>query len=236
MGIHILYKPIGKTPLEMLDSVKRDKKSYAGRLDPMAHGLLLVLSNEHCLLQNSFHNFDKTYVFETIIGLTTDTGDILGVLKSDNKTREVTRQQLNLEKFIGTMFQKYPPFSSVRVNGKPLWYWTKQNKLEDIEIPGKNVYIYDLQLLSLDKIDNLKEVIMSRLDMLGDRDNKFRESDIRYQWNNYNFRDNYIKLKIRADVSCGTYIRELSSLICNNLKVDGVCLDIYRERVGEYRL
>ena len=80
MGIHILYKPIGKTPLEMLDYVNADKKSYAGRLDPMAHGLLLVLTNEHCLAQNSFHNFNKVYKFEILIGLNTDTHDILGIL------------------------------------------------------------------------------------------------------------------------------------------------------------
>ena len=55
MGIITLYKPIGKTPLDMIKCLNEKKATYAGRLDPMAHGLLIILTNEHCLNQKMFH-------------------------------------------------------------------------------------------------------------------------------------------------------------------------------------
>ena len=55
MGIITLYKPIGKTPLDMIKGLNEKKATYAGRLDPMAYGLLIILTNEHCLNQKMFH-------------------------------------------------------------------------------------------------------------------------------------------------------------------------------------
>lgn len=239
MGIHVLYKPIGKTPLEMLDFIKAKKKSYAGRLDPMAHGLLLVLTNEHCLSQNSFHNFDKTYIFELVIGLSTDTYDILGKLVPIKSTGLLNNNiSDSLKTMEGPMYQKYPLYSSIRINGKPLWYWAKNDKLDNIEIPGKIVTIYKLECIDSDFINakSLKKIILDKLILLGDRENKFREKEILNQWKNYNFKNNYKRFKIKAHVSCGTYIRELSQEICKKQKNSGICLDIYREMVGNYKL
>ena len=51
----IVNKPIGKTPLEMVQFFKKNNPeyaestiSYAGRLDPMAHGLLILLIGGVC--------------------------------------------------------------------------------------------------------------------------------------------------------------------------------------------
>ena len=50
MPVLKIYKPIGKTPLEIIKMIKKNykhyensKMSYAGRLDPMAHGILIIL-------------------------------------------------------------------------------------------------------------------------------------------------------------------------------------------------
>ena len=51
MPIH-LYKPIGLTPLELIKKYQNDNKlynskfSFAGRLDPMAHGEMVILKDE----------------------------------------------------------------------------------------------------------------------------------------------------------------------------------------------
>lgn len=48
-----IYKPVGKTPLQMVEELRKrfpdianEKLGFAGRLDPMAEGLLLVLIGE----------------------------------------------------------------------------------------------------------------------------------------------------------------------------------------------
>ena len=63
----VIYKPIGLSPLEHINKLKSNEKikskkvSYAGRLDPMAHGLMIYLLEEECKLQENYINLNKTY-------------------------------------------------------------------------------------------------------------------------------------------------------------------------------
>ena len=65
------YKRIGITPLEHIKELIKDgklednKNCYAGRLDPMAHGLMIYLSNSNCKNVNKFLGLDKTYKFKS---------------------------------------------------------------------------------------------------------------------------------------------------------------------------
>lgn len=52
-GVHAINKPVGMTPLECLERFRvlrgvsaEERMSYAGRLDPMACGVLLLLEGE----------------------------------------------------------------------------------------------------------------------------------------------------------------------------------------------
>ncbi|MBU2330236.1 hypothetical protein KKG57_02105, partial [Patescibacteria group bacterium] len=81
----VLEKPVGQTPLEALrlfqerSPIYKDVPlSYAGRLDPMASGKLLVLIGEECKKQKKYHGLDKEYVIEVLLDIGTDTGDVLG--------------------------------------------------------------------------------------------------------------------------------------------------------------
>ncbi len=56
--------------------------AYAGRLDPMASGKLLVLLGEECKVQEKYHGLDKEYEFSLLFGIESDTHDVLGRLKS----------------------------------------------------------------------------------------------------------------------------------------------------------
>ena len=81
--IHLVNKKEGETPLAALERLCRDhgiyeKVTYAGRLDPMASGLLLVLSGDDVYKKDSMLEHTKTYDFTILLGVATDTGDILG--------------------------------------------------------------------------------------------------------------------------------------------------------------
>src|SRR3989338_4911372 len=84
-GIIILNKKEGETPLAALEAFRRKNKeyantklTYAGRLDPMASGLLLLLAGEEIKNKEKYLNLDKEYEFEILFGFQTDTYDILG--------------------------------------------------------------------------------------------------------------------------------------------------------------
>ena len=57
----VVNKPIGWTSNQLIDYIKNNfnefrnsKISYAGRLDPMAHGLMILLIDDECKRQNEF--------------------------------------------------------------------------------------------------------------------------------------------------------------------------------------
>lgn len=84
-----LYKPVGATPLDVLYELqernpgyKDVRLAYAGRLDPMAEGLLLVLVGDECKRRDHYQKLDKIYEFEVLFGVSTDTYDILGKITS----------------------------------------------------------------------------------------------------------------------------------------------------------
>ena len=143
-----LNKPIGKTPLEVIQEIHNgtSKYSFAGRLDPMARGLMIVLQDEECKLQDNFCHLDKIYEFTMLLGCQTDTYDVLGLLTHEInsesnlnlKIKLTNLIQNNLSQYTGMIEQYYPPYSSVIVNKKPLWWWSREKKLNKITIQEKS--------------------------------------------------------------------------------------------------
>src|SRR3989344_9613864 len=84
-NIIVLNKKEGETPLEALENFrprnkeyKDIKMTYAGRLDPMASGLLLVLVGKEIKNKEKYLALNKEYDFKILFGFATDTYDILG--------------------------------------------------------------------------------------------------------------------------------------------------------------
>lgn len=245
-NIIIANKPTGWTPLEVITYLKTiqefklSKLSYAGRLDPMARGLMIILKDSECTNQNLYHNFNKTYNFKLLLGISTDTYDILGKITGTKYYKHITNTETKelLHKFKGKQIQHYPPYSSVRVKGKPLWTYAKQNKLDLINIPSKEVNINTLTLVNTQTIDkkSLLDLITSKIILISkNNSDKFRQNEILPLWDTIQ-NQSYQIIEINADVSCGTYIRSLCHLMGEKLNIPAIALDIYRTKVDQYDL
>jgi tRNA pseudouridine55 synthase len=257
-------KSIGKTPFEIIEELKKENKnetenknknvkySYAGRLDPMASGLMIILTNEHCLQQNNFHNFSKIYEFKIAIGLSTDTYDILGLITNYNINKytnlnsdEIYKiKQSIIDNFQKTYSQQYPVFSSIRIDGKPLWYYAKNNLLDNIKIPEKNITIDKLDYIENKtiSIEDYIKIVKYRINLINPKYD-FRQKPILEEYNKLNtqFKNNINNINInilhfRASVSCGTYIRMLVNDISNYLSIPMTTFEIHRIQVGDYKL
>ena len=79
------YKPIGISCGDFIKKFNFDKMAYVGRLDPMAHGLITILTDEDVKQMVVFMKRSKTYIFKFIIGINTDTDDVLGIHNNDQK-------------------------------------------------------------------------------------------------------------------------------------------------------
>src|SRR4029077_12126698 len=139
--------PWGQTPLQTVKKLQKQnqkyqniKIGYAGRLDPMADGLLLLLLGRENKKRKKYEDLAKQYEFTVLFGVATDSYDLLGKLTKVCKTTiNETRIRQATKQFVGTYNQPYPPYSSKTVNGKPLYFYARENRLSEIIIPTKNV-------------------------------------------------------------------------------------------------
>ena len=183
----ISYKNIGETPLDIVNKYRKPncKYSFAGRLDPMARGKMIVLEGIECKNQDKYCGLDKIYEFEILFGFSTDTYDILGIVEKYNF---IEPNVLEISNYLGEYNQSYPPYSSIIVNKQPLWWWAKNDRLGEIEIPKKLINIYDIESLGDIEIENNLELlgeIKSKINKLNSNNLKnFRADIILEKWEN----------------------------------------------------
>jgi tRNA pseudouridine(55) synthase len=252
----VLDKKVGETPLSCMEAWRRSAGlasdiplTYAGRLDPLASGKLLVLIGEECKAKERYQALDKAYDFSILFGVGSDSGDVLGLINSA-ETTSVTKQSLSvvLSQQTGTITLPYPVFSSKPVNGKPLHTWAVEGRLDEIIIPTATTHVYHLSYTSLttmtrdevfaqaqEKVESIPHVTELRK-ALG---NDFRRADIRQRWQEW--RDitpadtQFTLAHCQVICSSGTYVRSLAAHIGKQLNTKALAFSIHRTRLGHYR-
>ena len=247
--IILLNKKEGETPLEALEYFRQKnilkykdiKMTYAGRLDPMASGLLLILAGEETKFKEKYLKLDKEYDFQILFGFSTDTYDILGKVTKNYKlsiTNHELKKQIkeNLKSFLGEIIQKYPIYSSKTVKGKPLFYYARAG--EEVEIPERKVFIKKLELDKIIEINNEKlfKNIEKRIKKVkGD----FRQDEILKIWGKELLKEKcnqkkYYVANLKIKCSSGTYVRVIANSLGNILDIGGLAFSIKRTKLGKY--
>ncbi|HEX8754677.1 MAG TPA: tRNA pseudouridine(55) synthase TruB [Solirubrobacterales bacterium] len=143
-GSVLLYdKPAGVTSHDVVARVRRErgcKAGHAGTLDPFATGLLLILLGRATRLQRFLVGLPKTYLATARLGWRSSTGD------PDGKLTETGRIPERLELPTGTVRQRVPMTSAVRVGGERLY--RKAHRGEVVETPVRDVQVHRAELLS----------------------------------------------------------------------------------------
>jgi tRNA pseudouridine55 synthase len=241
-----IYKRLGETPLEALEKLRNvlpeyahATLSYAGRLDPMAEGILLVMVGEENNDREKYLGLDKEYQAEMLFGIETDTYDILGkITKISEQNYEITQEKIKtaLKKFEGEHELPYPPFSSRTVAGKPLFAWAREGKLNEIEIPTRNITVFETNVDHISEIssENLLKTIQEKISLVkGD----FRQPEILQLWQeNLKKNGSWTIAKISISCSSGTYIRSLIHMLGKELKMPTTTCSIKRTKIGQYTL
>lgn len=241
-----VYKPIGKTPLEMIELLRKNnaellsvKMAYAGRLDPMAEGLLLILLEKECKKRKEYENLIKVYEFEVLFGLSTDSYDLMGMLIDITHAinKKMIREQLRIltEHFIGDHNQLYPPFSSARVNGRALFYWAREKRLSEIVIPSKKIHIDNLKIISTGSLSTM-EILKIQSKRVRIVKGKFRQAEILSDWQERleGKRISFPTFKFQITCSSGTYVRSIADEMGKKIAIPSLALSIKRLKVGEF--
>lgn len=242
-----LYKKLGETPRERLERLRVQKPhyahevlSYAGRLDPMAEGVLLCLVGSANKRRDTYLGLGKEYVLDMLFGFSTDTYDILGRVTDTGDPSLLTKKalQLALNEFRGHLSQEYPPYSSKTVEGKSLFEWARNNALASIILPQNSVTIYQIDIVGLYKVKE-PQLLSYIEESVGKVTGDFRQDEILATW-----RRN-LKAKgdrefpcatVKIECSSGTYARSVAHGVGKELGVPALALHILRTQAGEYRV
>jgi tRNA pseudouridine(55) synthase len=250
----LVYKNLGETPKECLDRTRKEnginakvKMTYAGRLDPMAEGLLILLKGDECKEKEKWNKLDKQYEFEILCGFSSDTYDILGLVDyfyRENTTSVIFEKikgdiDISIKRYIGLFEQKYPPFSSKTFLGKQLFEYAKEgNILKENDIPKHEVFVSKLELIDsyfINKSDLEYNVISKVSKVNGD----FRQDLIKEKWLQaleQTKSEKFLVLKLKVDSGSGFYVREFVSSLSCDIKFPLLTFSIKRVKVGEYFL
>ena len=240
-----LYKRLGETPRERLERLRAQKPqyahevlSYAGRLDPMAEGVLLCLAGSANKRREEYLNLDKEYQLDILFGFSTDTYDILGRVMETGDAGALKKAMIEkgLNEFRGSVSQQYPPFSSKTVEGKSLFEWARNNALGALVLPSRSVTVYDIGVTALYKVK--EPVLFSYIKTSVEKvQGDFRQEEIMSTWERHlrsNGTREFKAASVKIHCTSGTYARSIAHGLGQELGVPALALHIFRNRVGEY--
>lgn len=243
--VFILNKKEGETPLETLESFRAKHKAYkdlpmtyAGRLDPMASGLLIILAGEETKNKEKYLALAKEYDFEILFGFATDTYDILG--KVEKRARGVLAQKdlekqikSNLKYFTGKFIQVYPAYSSKTVNGKPLFQYAREGK--EVAMPSREVFVKSLKLIKI-KTTKSKVLLQNIEKRVKKVSGDFRQKEIIKIWqkNLENKNETFFISSFKIKCSSGTYVRSIANSLGEMINTPSLAFSIKRTKIGKW--
>jgi tRNA pseudouridine55 synthase len=255
-----IQKNGGKASRRKLRSVLKVKMGHGGTLDPLASGVLVIGVNQGTKkLQNYLNGSIKTYETEALFGYSTTTGDVEGEILTKTGVKHITKEQVSEipSKFIGDLRQTPPIFAALKMNGKPLYEYARENIPLPKEIKSRLVKVYSLDVfddtLSYDhQYDKLSDSEMiqelSKNPTLNENKLYFSKQYMESIGKNeeepievgltepFEEQEKLPLLHFKAQVSSGTYIRSLISDVGKSVGSSAYMVKLIREQQAEWVL
>ena len=153
-GVLLINKEKGITSSDVVVKLKHilniKKVGHTGTLDPLAQGLMLVTVGKATKISNLLVEKYKEYIATFELGYQTNTYDIEGkVINKSDKVAEKDEITKVINSYKKTYLQEVPIYSSVKVNGKKLYEYARNNI--EVELPKREVEIKDIEVLSIEE-------------------------------------------------------------------------------------
>lgn len=146
-----INKPQGISSFDVcfkLRKVLNTKKiGHTGTLDPNATGVMIILYDKATKANQFLVSDTKTYKCRVLFGIETDTLDIDGniIEHTDYISPGIFTIIDALESFKGKSIQEVPITSAVRVDGKRLYEYQRENK--EVELPKREIEVFNIDLI-----------------------------------------------------------------------------------------
>lgn len=203
-----IYKPRGLTSFDVVAKVRKaldtKKVGHAGTLDPLAEGVLIVLTDQDTKKQNEFMGLEKEYIAYVAFGATSPSYDLETDLEYRNHRFDLHQLENEIKQvlpnFIGEIKQRVPAYSAVKVKGKRLYKKARSGEINEDEIPTKTVKVKNIELMSV----------------------------------SHNTDFNLPLAKIKITTGSGFYVRSFAHDLGEMLATGAVLVGLLRSRVGEF--
>ena len=157
-GILVVNKEKNMTSRDVVNIVCKKLNTkhigHTGTLDPIATGVLVLGVNSGCKIIDLLTSDIKEYIACVKIGILTDTLDITGNIIDSKEIDNFDYNKIEnvINNFKKEYMQEVPKYSAVRINGKRLYEYARENV--SVSLPKRLVKIYELKLLEINKNDN----------------------------------------------------------------------------------
>ena len=148
-GLIAVNKKKGMTSFDVVNTISHlfgiKRVGHTGTLDPLAEGVLIVAIGKATKVVELVTSKNKDYVADVLLGIRTDTRDITGKVIEKADKIDITNLDEVINSFKKTYMQEVPIYSAVKVNGKKLYEYARNNEI--VELPKKEVTIESLEIL-----------------------------------------------------------------------------------------
>jgi len=154
-GVILVDKPQGWTSFDVVAKIrgnlrrvtgnKKVKVGHAGTLDPMATGLLIVLTGKMTKQQDLYMKKDKVYEAEITLGGRSDTDDGEGqIVETKGEARREKREvEEALKSFVGAIEQMPPQYSAIKLQGQKAYDIARRGETAPLKLRKITIYSID---------------------------------------------------------------------------------------------
>src|SRR3954454_6672956 len=148
-GAVLIDKPAGWTSHDVVNRWRRlagaKRAGHLGTLDPMATGLLVLVTGRATRLAQFYLKAEKGYLAEITMGIVSDTYDAEGqvVAVTDELPADAVIAEA-LHQFTGRFWQTPPPVSAKKIGGVPAYKLARRQipvELKPVEVEVKRLEV-----------------------------------------------------------------------------------------------
>ena len=163
-GVIVVNKEKDMTSFDVVNEISHlfgiKKVGHTGTLDPMAEGILIICIGKATKIVELLTAKDKEYVAGVKLGIKTDSYDITGNILDTKEVKDIDNLEEVILSYKKTYLQEVPIYSAVKVDGKKLYEYARNNK--EVELPKKEVTIKEIELLEKDKDAFIIKTLVSK--------------------------------------------------------------------------
>jgi tRNA pseudouridine55 synthase len=151
MSVYIVDKPLGITSHDVVSKTRKLLKTravgHAGTLDPLATGVLVILTEEATKLSPFLTESDKHYLAWVTLGIGTPTLDAEGPIETTANASHITKDMIEkiLPNFLELTEQLPPQYSAIKKAG--VKGYEAARKGETLDLPPRPVAYHHIELL-----------------------------------------------------------------------------------------